>query len=133
MTSTSSPEPFATTIAPWLAVRNAQEALDFYEAAFGAVALYRLEDGDGKLAVAELSIAGAGFWVQEESDANPGARAAGSIRLILSVKDPDSVFEKAIAEGATMVSPVSEDYGWRTGRVTDPFGHEWEVARRLTQ
>lgn len=133
MTSTSSPEPFATTIAPWLAVRNAQEALDFYEAAFGAVALYRLEDGDGKLAVAELSIAGAGFWVQEDSHANPGARAAGSIRLILSVEYPDLVFEKAIAEGATMVSPVSEDYGWRTGRVTDPFGHEWEVARRLTQ
>jgi PhnB protein len=133
VTSTPSPEPFATTIAPWLAVRNAQEAVDFYEAALGAVAVYRLEDGDGKLAVAELSIAGAGFWVQEDPDADPDARAAGSVRLILSVEDPDSVFEKAIAEGATMVSPVSEGYGWRTARVTDPFGHEWEISRRLTR
>ena len=92
--------------------------------------MYRLEDDDGKLAVAQLSIKGAAFWIQEDVDASPKT-AAGSVRLILSVEDPDAVFEDAIASGAVMMKPISEDYGWRTGRVTDPFGYEWEISRQL--
>jgi PhnB protein len=125
-------EPFVTSIAAWLAVDGAQEAVDFYKSAFGATELYRLEDDGGTLAVAQLSIKGAVFWVQEAPDAGPKAVAAGSVRLILSVEDPDAVFEVAIAHGAVMVKPVSEEYGWRTGRITDPSGHEWEISRQLT-
>jgi PhnB protein len=131
MSSTASSEPFPTSIAPWLAVSDAQKAVTYYKAAFGAVELYRLDDDDGRIAVAQLSVKGAVFWVQDDPDASPQARGAGSVRLILSVEDTDSVFEHAIAEGASEVSPISEGYGWRTGRVTDPFGHEWEISRQL--
>ncbi len=53
--------------------------------------------------------------------------------MILSVDDPDAVFEQAVAAGATSVAPVQEQYGWRTGRITDPFGHNWELSKQLTQ
>jgi PhnB protein len=124
-------EPFETNIAPWLAVRDAQKAVDFYAAAFGAVETYRLEGDDGSLQVARLSIDDAAFWVQDDVDAGPEAHGQVSIRMILSVEDPDSVFDRAVAAGAVVVAPVSEEYGWRTGRVTDPFGHDWEISRQL--
>ena len=97
-------EPFETGLAPWLVVRNAKEAEDFYAAAFGAVELYRL-DGDEGLAVAQLSIDGAVFWIQDDRDAVPDS---GSIRIILSVEDPDSVFALAVTSGVEVVAPISE-------------------------
>ena len=117
-------------IAPWLSVSDAAEALTFYTAAFAAVELERLEDGEGKVVVAQLSIDGADFWIQ--TDAASSAEARGlAVRMILTVDDPDPVFASAVAAGATEVAPVSEAYGWRVGRVADPFGHHWEVGRRL--
>lgn len=131
--SEASSEPFKTTIAPWLAVSDAEDAVEFYTAAFGATEVYRLEGDDGKLAVAQLAVGDATFWVQEDSEASPEALGSGSVRMVLSVEDPDSAFDHAIAAGATEVAPVSEDYGWRTGRVTDPFGYDWELSRQITQ
>lgn len=125
-------EPFKTTIAPWLTVGDAQQAVDFYMAAFGAVEVYRLEGDDGKVAVVHLSIDGAAFWVQEASDAG-SAPGSISVRMILSVEDPNSAYDRALAAGAIVVAPVSEEYGWRTGRVTDPFGYDWELSRELTE
>lgn len=127
MTPTVSPN-----IAPWLAVRDAQKAVEYYTAAFGAVELYRLPADDGSLAVAQLSVGGAVFWVQTDSNASAPARSARSVRMILSVDDPDSVFEQAVGAGAAVVAPIHEEYGWRTGRVTDPFGHDWEMSKQLT-
>jgi PhnB protein len=123
-------ESFETSIAPWLAVSDAQEAVDFYRSAFGAVEVDRLED-HGRVVVAQLSVGGAAFWVQEDADASPVAPGVGSVRMILSVEDPDSVFYQAVAAGATVVAHVHEEHDWRTGRITDPFGHDWEVSRRL--
>jgi PhnB protein len=120
-----------TSIAPWLSVRNAAEALSFYQAAFGAVELERLEDEAGDVVVAQLSIDGADFWIQTDAASSPDALNGRSVRMILSVADPDSVFESAVAAGATEVVPVSEGYGWRVGRIADPFGHHWEIGRRL--
>jgi PhnB protein len=124
-------EPFETTIAPWLAVSDAQKAVEFYEAAFVAVEIYRLEGDDGKVAVAQLAVGGAAFWVQEDSESG-SARGSTSVRMILSVEDPNSTYDRAVAAGAIEVAPVSEEYGWRTGRVTDPFGYDWELSRQLT-
>jgi PhnB protein len=124
------PEPFETSIAPWLAVNDAQKAVDFYRAAFGAVDVYSLDD-HGRVVVAQLSVGGAAFWVQEDADASPVAPGVGSVRMILSVGDPDSVFDRAVAAGATVVAQVHEEHGWRTGRITDPFGHDWEVSRQF--
>ncbi len=133
MSPATSSEPNKTTIAPWLAVSDAQKAVEFYEAAFGAVEVYRLEGDDGTLAVAQLAVESAPFWVQDDSEASPGALGSRSMRMILSVEDPDSAFDLAVAAGATQVAPVSEDYGWRTGRVTDPFGYDWELSRQLAE
>ena len=130
--NTAGAEPFETSIAPWLAVSDAQRAVDFYRAAFGAVEVYRLDGDDGSLAVAQLSVGGAVFWVQDDVETGPEARGAGSIRMILSVEDPDAVFDRAVEAGAAEVAPMSEGHGWRTGRVTDPFGHDWEISRQLT-
>jgi PhnB protein len=126
-------EPFGTTIAPWLTVSDAQKAVDFYTAAFDALEVYRLEGDDGKLAVAQLAVDDAMFWVQEDSEAGPEALGSTSVRMILSVEDPESAFDRAVAAGAIEVATVAEAYGWRTGRVTDPFGYDWELSRQLTE
>jgi PhnB protein len=129
----ASQEPFKTTIAPWLTVSDAQKAGDFYTAAFGAVETYRLEGDDGKVAVAQLAVDGAVFWVQEDVEAGTDALKSTSVRMILSVEDPSAAFDRAIAAGAIEVAPVSEEYGWRTGRITDPFGYDWELSRQLSE
>ena len=121
-----------TSIAPWLSVDNATQALDFYRAAFGAVELERLEDGDGQVVLAQLAIDGADFWIQTDADASPNALGGRSVRMILQVDDPDAVFAAAVAAGAVAVAPVAEDYGWRIGRIADPAGHHWEIGKRLT-
>jgi PhnB protein len=123
--------PTAGSIAPWLSVADAGAAVGFYRAAFGAVELERLEDA-GRVVVAQLAIGGADFWVQEDPEGDPHALGDRSpVRMILSVDDPDAVFARAVAAGALQVVPVSEDHGWRVGRVADPSGHHWEVGRRL--
>jgi PhnB protein len=53
--------------------------------------------------------------------------------MILSVEDPDAAYDRAVVAGATEVARVSEENGWRTGRVTDPFGYDWELNRQLTE
>ena len=121
-----------TGIAPWLSVKDAAEALAFYGAAFGAIELERLEGEAGEVVVAQLSIDGADFWIQTDPASSPEALGGRSVRMILTVDDPDSVFARALAAGATEVTPVYEGYGWRIGRVADPFGHHWEMGRRLT-
>jgi len=120
-----------TNIAPWLAVRDAQRAADFYKAAFGAVEVYRLDGDEGTIAVAQLSIEGSVFWIQDDADASPERRGRGLVRMILSIDDPDTIFDRAVAAGAAVVAPMHEEYGWRTGRVTDPVGHDWEMSKQL--
>jgi PhnB protein len=120
-----------TKISPWLSVADAAAAVRFYEAGFGAVESEadRFEDG-GTLVVAHLAIDDADFWVQADPSARPEV-AAGSVRMILSVDDPDAVFARAVAAGATEVAPVSDGHGWRIGRIADPAGHHWEIGKPL--
>lgn len=120
-----------TSIASWLSVKNATEALAYYRAAFGAIELERLEDEAGDVVVAQLSIEGADFWIQTDAASSPEVLNGRSVRMILTVDDPDSVFAHAVAAGATEVASISEGHGWRIGRVADPSGHHWEIGRRL--
>jgi PhnB protein len=120
-----------TSIAPWLSVSRATEAVGYYRAAFGAVERYRLEHEAGKVAVAQLSVGGADFWLQEDTDSSPQSQDRRSVRMILTVDDPDAVFAQAIAAGATEVAAISEGFGWRIGRIADPFGHHWEIGMPL--
>lgn len=118
-------------IAPWLSVAHATAAVAFYEAAFGAVELERIGDGAGGVTIAQLAVGPADFWVQQD-DVNPLTTGVGStVRMILTVDDPDAVFARALGAGAVEVAAVHEAHGWRVGRLADPSGHHWEVGRRL--
>jgi PhnB protein len=120
-----------TSIAPWLAVRDGDAAVDYDREALGAVLVYRLDGDDGRAVVARLKVAAAEFWLQEDPESSPKASGGGSIRMILTVDDPDAMFERILAAGATLVAPVAEAHGWRTSCVTDPFGYDWEFVRPL--
>ncbi|WP_219834853.1 glyoxalase/bleomycin resistance/extradiol dioxygenase family protein [Paenibacillus sp. R14(2021)] len=121
-----------TRISPWLSVRCAAEAAEFYKSAFQAVQTYALDDDEGNLMIAQFSVAGADFWVQQDPETSPDASGLGSVRMILTVADPDTVFRQAISAGAAEIYPVGEGHGWRIGRIVDPSGHHWEIGRRLT-
>ena len=120
-----------TNIAPWLSVNNATQALGFYKAAFAATELERHDDDDGNAMVALLSIDGADFWVQDDVESSPESAGGRWVRMILTVDDPDTVFANALAAGATEVYAMYEEHGWRLGRIVDPYGHHWEIGRRL--
>ncbi len=123
-----------TTLAPWLSVRNSLKAVSFYTAAFGATVVYRLEAPDGSL-VARLSVDDAEFWLSDESpdygSFSPETLGGSCVRMILTVTDPDAFFAQALQAGASQVFPVSEEHGWRLGKLIDPFGHTWEIGRQL--
>ena len=132
--STDVPISVSVSVSPLLSVRNGARAVEFYKKAFDAVEVYRVEDPGGAV-VSRLSVDGAEFWVADESpehhNFSPESLGGGSVRMILTVPDPDAVFDRAIAAGAKEVVAVKEDYGWRLGRVVDPFGHHWEIGRPL--
>jgi PhnB protein len=122
-----------TAIQPELWVDDAPAAVAFYGRAFGAVVLHRV--GAGPDIVAQLAVDDAAFWV---TAADPGRRrfsppAVGGAtgRTLLVVADPDAFVARAVAAGADPAAPVTDSHGWRLGRVTDPFGHEWEIGRPL--
>ena len=123
-----------TSVAPMLSVRGGARAVEFYKSAFGALEVYRVEDPSGAV-VSRLSVDGAEFWLSDESpehgNFSPESLGGGSVRMILTVPDPDAMFAKALAAGAREVVAVEEAYGWRLGRVVDPFGHHWEIGRAV--
>jgi PhnB protein len=133
---TSAKQSVKTTIAPWLSVRGSKKAVEFYKAAFGATEAFRIEDPDGNV-VARLSVEGAEFWLGDESpehkNFSPETLGGGTVRMVLTVSDPDAMFARAVKAGATEVHAVVEQHGWRVGRVVDPFGHHWEIGREMSR
>jgi len=120
---------------PQLWVDDTAAAIDFYGRAFGAQTVHRVggpADPDG---VAQLSIAGARFWVAGSSEAmgrfSPLAIRGATARLLLVVEDPHAVVAAVEAHGGVRISPVGREHGWLLGRVRDPFGHEWEIGHPL--
>jgi PhnB protein len=125
-----------TAIAPMLSVRNGAQAIEFYKAAFGAREAFRHDDESGEV-VARLSVEGAEFWVADESpehlNFSPETLNGGTVRLVMVVNDPDGAFARAVEAGAKVVRPVSNEYGWRLGRLVDPYGHHWEIGKPLSE
>jgi PhnB protein len=123
-----------TGIAPMLSVRHGAKAVEFYKAAFGAAELFRIDAPDGAV-VARLAVDGAEFWVADESpehqNFSPESLGGGSVRMVMVVDDPDAVFERAVTAGAKQIWPVGNQYGWRLGRIADPYGHHWEIGKEL--
>ena len=127
--------PVTYSVAPMLSVRHGARAVEFYKTAFGALEVFRVEAPDGAV-VSRLSVEGAEFWVSDESPAHgnfsPESLGGGTVRMILTVPDPDAMFAQALAAGAQQVVEMKDDYGWHLGRVVDPFGHHWEIGRPLS-
>jgi PhnB protein len=122
-----------TSIQPQLWVEPASAAIAFYEEAFGARVVHQV--GEGEDIVAQLAVGEAAFWIAtaSPSDGRLDPRHLGGTtgRTLLVVTDPDATHAAAVAAGASMTSPPSDEHGWRIGRIVDPFGHEWEIARPL--
>jgi len=122
-----------TSIQPELWVDRAAQAVAFYQAAFGATVLH--QTGDGEDIVAQLAIGDAAFWVAAAGSAgprrNPKAVGGATSRTLLVVDDPDAVFGQAVNAGAVPAAQPGNEHGWRVARVTDPFGHHWEIGRPL--
>src|SRR5258706_2260669 len=125
-----------TGIAPMLSVRGGAKAVEFYKAACGAVETFRIESENGAV-VARLSVGAGEFWVADEApehkNFSPESLGGGTVRMVMTVEDPDAAFNRAVAAGATVVVPVSNQYGWRLGRIVDPFGHHWEIGKPLPE
>jgi PhnB protein len=125
----------ASGIQPELWVSNTAAAVSFYERAFGAAVQHRVGGAEATDGVVQLSVAGACFWVSGSSEAmrrfSPQAIGGTTGRTLLVTDDPDSLAEAALAAGARLTSPVTDEHGWRLGRLIDPFGHEWEIGRPL--
>jgi len=119
-----------TSLAPWISVQSSEQAVESSTAALGALETYRLQDPDGN-AVVRLTVDGAIFWLSDSPVENKSL-GGDNVRMILTTADPDSVFAKALKAGATEVFPVGEEYGWRLGRLIDPFGLHWEIGYELT-
>jgi PhnB protein len=99
------------------------EGGEFYKAAFGASELFLLENGGS--VVAQLSVGRSDFWVADESpqhlNFSPDSRGGATTRMVMVVADPD----RAVAAGGKVVRPVeNQPYGWRVGRIVDPFAHQ---------
>src|SRR6185503_7155177 len=119
-TDANTPTSVVCSLAPMLSVRNGARAVEFYKSAFGALEVYRIEDPAGAV-VSRLSIDGAEFWLSDESpehgNFSPESLGGGSVRMILTVPDPDAMFAKAVGAGAQEVHTVGNAHGWRLGRI----------------
>jgi PhnB protein len=118
------------SIQPELWVENAREAVVFYTAAFDAEVLHQVGEGDD--IVAQLRVGDAPFWIAPTSAQlrrlSPRTINGATGRTLLVVEDPEQLLRQAVAAGATETSPVRNEHGWLLGRITDPFGHEWEIG-----
>jgi PhnB protein len=133
---TSKPKPIPDgyhTATPYLIVKGAAQAIEFYKKAFGATELMRMPQPGGKIGHAEIKIGDSPIMLADESP-DVGARSPQSIggspvSIMLYVEDVDRMFSQAVAAGAKVKRPVADQfYGDRTGGIEDPFGHLWYIA-----
>jgi PhnB protein len=120
-------------VTPYLMVRNAAAAIDFYKKAFNAVELMRFPGPGGKIMHAEVKIGDSPVMLAdempEEGFVGPQTLGGVGVSLMLYVEDVDTRFAQAIAAGATIKRPVQDQfYGDRTGTLVDPFGHVWSIG-----
>jgi PhnB protein len=121
------------TASPYLAIKNAAEALEFYKKAFGANEIYKLMMPDGRLGHAEMRVGDSIIMMADEfpeyGGKAPQTLGGSPVSIYLYVEDVDAFFKKALAAGAKERKPVMDQfYGDRSGQLEDPFGHLWWVA-----
>jgi PhnB protein len=124
------------SVTPYLAIKGASDAIEFYKKAFGAVEVLRMPGPGDTIGHAEVKIGDSRVMLADEfPDLNffsPNHFKGSSIHIHLYVEDVDSVFNRALKAGAREVRPLRDEfYGDRTGSLEDPFGHVWHVASHV--
>ncbi len=126
---------FRATITPYLSVKGAAAAIEFYERAFGATEVLRLNQPDGRVGHAEVNIGGAKIYLADEFPEigfqSPESMGGSPINIHLDVPDVDASARRMVAAGATVLRPVADQfYGDRSGQFRDPFGYTWTLSTR---
>src|SRR5580658_9593471 len=121
------------TLTPYMTVRDAARAIEFYKQAFGAVEKGVMKGPDGKVMHAELRIGDSLFMLADEfpefGSMSPLSTGGAGMGLHIYVEDADAAFERAVQAGAKVAMPVSDMFwGDRYGKLSDPFGHKWSIA-----
>ena len=124
------------TATPYLIIKGAAEAIEFYKRAFGATEMLRMADPQGKVGHAEIKIGDSVIMLADEHPAmgyrGPRSLGGSSVSILLYHEDVDGVFERAVKAGAKAQRPVmNQFYGDRSGTLEDPFGHVWTVATHV--
>lgn len=121
------------TITPYLTVKGAGQALEFYSRAFGAQILYKMDSPDGRVMHAEMKIGDSivmlGDEFPEQGGKSPQSLGGTPAGLLIYVEDVDAAFRRAVQAGARETMPVQDMFwGDRYGKLVDPFGHDWSLA-----
>ena len=121
------------TATPYLIIKDAARAIEYYKKVFGATELMRMPDPSGKIGHAEIKIGDSPIMLADEFPdmgyRGPQALGGSPVSILLYVSDVDAVFNKAVAAGAKVVKPLQDQfYGDRSGFIEDPFGHLWSIA-----
>ncbi len=121
------------TITPYMTVRDAARAIEFYKQAFGAVERGVMKAPDGKIMHAELLIGDSIIMLGDEfpqfGTLSPQSTGGAGMGLHIYIEDVDSAFDRAVKAGATVEMPVADMFwGDRYGKLADPFGHKWSIG-----
>ena len=124
------------TLTPYLAIRDAPAAIDFYKQAFGASENNRLEWGDGSIMHCELQIGDSIFMLGEEmpemGSSSPATIGDSPVGILIYVEDVDAALERAVQAGAEIEMPPADMFwGDRFAKLKDPFGHKWSLATHI--
>jgi PhnB protein len=124
------------TVTPYLIVKGAAQALDFYKNAFGATELFRMDAPGGRIGHAEIKIGDSVMMLADESPEmgyrGPRSLGGAAVSTMLYVEDVDDRFNRAVAAGAKVQRPLANQfYGDRSGTLEDPFGHVWTIATHV--
>jgi PhnB protein len=126
------------SITPYLIIKNAAQAIEYYKNVFGATEVFRMDGPGGKVGHAELQIGDSRFMLADENpsmgEGHSSASTIGAspVSLYLYVPEVDKIFDRAVSAGAKVIKPVQDQfYGDRSGFLRDPFGHLWGVATHV--
>ncbi len=126
------------SVTPYLVIRGAAKAIEYYKKVFGATEVFRMDQPNGKVGHAELQIGDSRIMLADENlqmgEGHSSATSIGAspVSLYLYLPDVDRVVERATTEGAKLLKPVQDQfYGDRTGFIQDPFGHLWGIATHI--
>lgn len=124
------------SVTPYLIIKGAADAIDFYKRAFGATELMRMQGPDGKIGHAEIRIGDSLIMLADEYPdmgyRSPQSLGGAGVSLMVYVEKVDETFQRALAAGAKELHPiVNQFYGDRSGTLQDPFGHVWTVSTHV--